>query len=89
MIIDPALNTTEISLVLSDQDKASLIERFVTDDDDQLSAAIVDCLLNGVAYQLEPEQLQAAIEFFEVKDNAELSEVLADEMTRLVSESKG
>ena len=86
--LDTTISTTEISLVLSDQDKASLIERFAANDDDQLSAAIVDCLLNGVAYQLEPEQLQSAIAFFEVKDNAELSEVLASEMVRLVLKAR-
>jgi hypothetical protein len=75
-----------ISLLVSTIEYDELWQRFTANSEEELETAIRDCLLSGVAFTLEPEQLARALEIFKCNGNiGELSDIIRTQMLRKIS----
>ncbi|MBI3798444.1 MAG: ATP-binding protein [Deltaproteobacteria bacterium] len=75
-----------ISISVSTTEYDELWQRFTVNSAEELETAILDCLVSGVAFTLEPEQLVRALEVFKCNGNVgDLSDKIRAQLLRKIS----
>jgi hypothetical protein len=77
-----------IAVVLDPADVDDLLQRFDVDSEDALGVAIRNCLLAGVAFPLESEELIRALQTFKCEDASELSDRVREQLLAKLPTSK-
>lgn len=67
-------------------DYSQLRDRFQVGSEEELAAAVRECLLNGVAFLLSPKHLKKALRRFECSGSVtKLSEIIKEQLVRKLS----